>query len=50
MHDIIAYMAIVVAFFLGAPIGVAIERWRIHRAAKKRCPETLEKLHEQRII
>jgi len=48
MHDVIAYMTIIMAAVLGIPIGVAIERWRIIGVAKKYCPELYEKLHEQR--
>jgi ABC-type proline/glycine betaine transport system permease subunit len=48
MHDVIAYITIITAVVLGIPLGVAIERWRIIRMAKKYCPELYEKLHEQR--
>lgn len=50
MIDIIAYMVAGATLLLGIPIGVSIERIRIYRKAKKRCPEALEMMHDARIL
>jgi hypothetical protein len=40
----------IIIFIAGIPVGIAIERWRIHRAMKRLCPDALKTLHEERKI
>jgi hypothetical protein len=48
--EVVLGMYALAAYAFGIPTGVAIERVRIYRKAKKRCPEALEELHKNRIL